>query len=97
MGLPDRGPGHGLSDFLSDSLGFPHAAVDRSVVVVAFISFVIAAEIDSDEPSAIASRYDLANFASRRNFLLGSQLRHTTDTLIRHRLRIFRLIEYKDE
>jgi hypothetical protein len=62
-------------------LGFPHAAVDRSVVVVAFISFVVAAEIDSDEPSAIASRDDLANFASHRDFLLGShrgtQLTHS--------------------
>jgi hypothetical protein len=65
-------------------LGFPHTAANCSVVVVAFVRFVIAAEIDSDEPSAIASRDDLANFASHRDFRHGSQQRHTTGTLIRH-------------
>jgi hypothetical protein len=44
-----------------------------SVVVVRFIGFIIAAEINPDEPSAIASCDDLANFASHRDFLLGSQ------------------------
>ena len=58
--------------------------MDRSVVVVALISFVVAAEIDWDESSAIASRDDLANFASHRDFLLGSQKRHTTGALMRH-------------
>jgi hypothetical protein len=65
-------------------LGIPHIAVDCSVVVVAFVRFVIAAEIDSDEPSAINSRDDLANFASHRDFLHGSQQRHTTGALERH-------------
>jgi hypothetical protein len=65
-------------------LDTPPGAVDCSVVVVAFLRFVIASEIDSDEPSAIASRYDLANFARHRDFLLGSQQRHTTGALIRH-------------
>src|SRR5215469_12888183 len=36
-------------------LGFPHTAVDRSVVVVAFVRFLIAAEIDPDKPSVVAS------------------------------------------
>jgi len=36
------------------------------------------------EPSAIASRDDLANFASHRDFLHGSQHRHTTGALIQH-------------
>ena len=45
-------------------LRFPHGAVDGSVVVVAFIGFMIAAEINPDEPSAVASCDDLANFAS---------------------------------
>lgn len=36
-------------------LRFSHGTVDRSVVVIAFISFAIAAEIDPDEPSAAAS------------------------------------------
>jgi hypothetical protein len=59
--------------FCQIRLGFPHAVVDRSVVIVAFVNFVVAAEIDSGEPSAIALRDDLANFASHRDFLLGSQ------------------------
>jgi hypothetical protein len=54
-------------------LRFAHGSVDRSIVVFAFFSFVIAAEINPDEPSAIASCDDLANFASHRDFLLGSQ------------------------
>src|SRR5579872_1727214 len=54
-------------------LRFPHGAVDRPIVVLAFISFVIAAEINPDEPPAVASCNDLANFASHRDFLLGSQ------------------------
>jgi hypothetical protein len=74
-------------------LGFPHAAMDRSVVVVAFISFVIAAEIDSDEPSAIVSRDDLANSARQWDFLLpgnrGTQLTHSYGI----KVWIFRLIE----
>jgi len=56
-------------------LGFPHTAVDSSVVVVAL------PEIDADEPSAVASCNDLANFASHRDFLLGSQ---ETRTLSAH-------------
>jgi hypothetical protein len=53
---------------------------DRSVVVVAFIGFAIAAEIDPDKPSAVASCDDLANFASHRVSSLtrnrGTQLAH---------------------
>jgi hypothetical protein len=60
------------------------AIINLAVVLVAFMDFVIAAEIDSDKPSAIASRDDLANFASHRVFLLGSQQRHTNGALIRH-------------
>jgi hypothetical protein len=41
--------------------------------VFCVVGFVIAAEINPDEPSAIASCDDLANFASHRDFLLGSQ------------------------
>jgi hypothetical protein len=55
------------------SLPFPHGTVDRSIVIFAFVGFVIAAEINPDEPSAVASCDDLANFASHRDFLLGSQ------------------------
>lgn len=44
---------------------------------------LVAAEIDSDESSAIASRDDLAKFAKHRDFLLGShggtQLPHSYD------------------
>lgn len=69
---------------LSERLGFLHTAVDCSVVVVAFVRFVISAEIDSDEPSGIALRDDLANFASHRDFLHGSQQRHTTGAFIQH-------------
>jgi hypothetical protein len=50
----------------------PHGTVDGSVVVAAFIGFMIAVEINPDEPSAVASCDDLANFASHRDFLLGS-------------------------
>jgi hypothetical protein len=35
--------------------------------------FAIAAGINPDEPPAVASCDDLANFASHRDFLLGSQ------------------------
>jgi len=37
------------------------------------LSFVIAAEIISDEPPAVASCNDLANFTSHTDFLFGSQ------------------------
>jgi len=47
-------------------LRFPHGTVDGSVVVVAFIGLTITAEINPDEPSAVASCNDLANFASHR-------------------------------
>src|SRR5207248_208960 len=64
-------------------LCFPHNAVDRSVVVVAFIGFVIAAQIDADEPSMVASCNDLTNFASHRVSSLarnrGTQLAHACD------------------
>jgi hypothetical protein len=56
-------------------LRFPHRAVNRSVVVFALFGFVIAAEINPDESRAVATRDDLANFASHRDFLLGSQER----------------------
>jgi hypothetical protein len=62
-------------------LRFPHGTVDGSIVVFAFVSFLIAAQINPDEPSAVASCDDLANFASHRDFLLGSQERHTPRTL----------------
>jgi len=69
--------------------------VDHSVVVVAFIGFVIAAEINPDEPSAIASCDDLANFASHRVSSLarkrGTQLAHSCGI----KARIFRLIEQR--
>jgi hypothetical protein len=56
-----------LSEFSGQiCLGFSQVAVDRSVVVVALLGFVIAAQIDPDEPSAVASCNDLANFASHR-------------------------------
>ena len=44
-----------LSQFLRQiGLTVAHGTADRSVVVVAFLGFVIAAEIDPDEPSAVA-------------------------------------------
>jgi len=50
-------------------------------VVVTFLGFIIAAEIDPDEPPAIAACDDLANFASHRDFLLAckrdTHLAHT--------------------
>jgi hypothetical protein len=76
-------------------LGFPHIAVDRSVVVVALLGLVIAAQIDPDEPSAVASCNNLANFASHRVSSLarkrGTQLAHSCGI----KTRIFRLIEEK--
>src|SRR5438445_18399 len=74
-------------------LRFPHGAVDGSVVVVAFIGFMIAAEINPDEPSAVASCDDLANFASHRVSSLarkrGTQSKHYRDL----KPLAFRLIE----
>src|SRR5262249_44098931 len=61
-------------------LGFPHSAVDRSVVIVAFIRFVISAEIDPDEPPAVASCNDLANFASHRVSSLARKKRRFSHT-----------------
>ena len=43
-------------------LRFPHGTVDGSIVVFTLVSFVIAAQINPDEPSAVASCDDLANF-----------------------------------
>src|SRR6266849_6239458 len=54
-------------------LRVPHGAVDRSIVVSALFGFVIAAEIDSNEPSPVTACDDLANFASHRDFPPGSQ------------------------
>src|SRR5207237_5110781 len=42
----------------------------RIVRLFAFLGFVVAAEIDPDEPPTVASCDDLANFASHRNLLL---------------------------
>jgi hypothetical protein len=53
----------------------PHARANHS------------AQIDTNEPSAVASCNDLANFANRRIFLLGSQERHTTGALTRYQKR----------
>jgi hypothetical protein len=47
-------------------LALPAWDLDRSLVTVAFLGFVIAAEIDPDEPSPLAASDDLANFASHR-------------------------------
>src|SRR5258708_37322922 len=51
-------------------LRFPHGTLDGSIVVFTFVSFLLAAEITPDEPPAVAACDDLANFASRRGFLL---------------------------
>jgi hypothetical protein len=45
------------------------SASHRSIVVSALLGFVVAAEIDPDEPSAVASCDDLANCASHSDFL----------------------------
>lgn len=39
------------------AMGFPHRTADRSVVVFAFVSFVIAAEIDPDKPYTLRTPY----------------------------------------
>jgi len=50
-------------------------------VVIAFLGFVVATEIDPDEPSAVASCDDLSNFASHRVSSLarnrGTQMAHS--------------------
>jgi hypothetical protein len=51
--------------------------VNRSVVIVALLGFVIAAQIDPDEPSAVASCNDLANFASHRVSSLARKEKRT--------------------
>lgn len=56
-------------------LRFPRGTVDGSIVVFAFVSLVIAGQINPDEPSAVAPCDDLANFVGYRNFLLGPQKR----------------------
>jgi hypothetical protein len=56
-------------------LRFPKGTVDGSIVVLAFLSFVVAAQLNPDEPSEVAACDDLANFASHRDFLLGSPKR----------------------
>jgi len=69
--------------------------VNRSVVIVPLLGFVIAAQIDPDEPSAVASCNDLANFASQRVSSLarkrGTQLADSCGI----RAWIFRLIEHR--
>jgi hypothetical protein len=49
-------------------------------VVFTFLGFVVAAEIDPDEPSLGAACDDLANFASHRDFLLACKKRHASRT-----------------
>ncbi len=46
--------------------GKGHSTVDGSIVVFTFVSFLIASQINSNEPPAVASCDDLANFASHR-------------------------------
>jgi hypothetical protein len=62
-------------------LGFPHTAVNRSIAIVALLGFVIAALIDPNDPSAVASCNELANFASHSVSSLarkrGTQLAHS--------------------
>ena len=57
-----------------------YRTVDRSVVVLAFISLVIVPEINSDELPAVASCDDLANIARHRVSSLakhrGTHLKH---------------------
>src|SRR5579885_510461 len=53
---------------------------DGLVVVIAFLRFVVPAEMDSDEPSAVASREELANLASHRI----SSFAHKRGTLLAH-------------
>ena len=69
--------------------------MNRSVVIVALLGFVIAAQIDPVEPSAVASCNDLANFASHRVSSLarkrGTQLAHSCGI----KAPIFRLIEQR--
>jgi hypothetical protein len=48
-------------------LRFLHGTVDSVVLALAFLGFVIAAEIDPDAPSAVAVCDDLVNFASHRD------------------------------
>ena len=48
-------------------LRFPHGAVDSLVLALAFLGFVIAAEIKLDSPSAVAACDDLPDFGSHRD------------------------------
>ena len=76
-------PSHALSVLLSIRLGFAHGPrilPCGSCIVL----FVITAEINSDEPSAVTSCNNSAKFASHRSFLLRSQERHTTGALFRY-------------
>src|ERR1700674_3928678 len=58
----------------------PHGTVDGCIVVFTFVSFLIASQINSNEPPAVASCDDLANFASHR----VSSLARKTGTLYAH-------------
>jgi hypothetical protein len=62
-------------------------------VVIAFLSFVVAAEVDPDEPSAVASCDDLSNFASHRVSSLARNRGTQKAQSCGIKVRIFRLIE----
>jgi len=66
---------------LTMHLGLPSYSRGSFGYGVALLGFVIAAQIDPDEPSAVASCNDLANFASHRVSSLarkrGTQLAHS--------------------
>jgi hypothetical protein len=59
---------------------FAHGTLDCSIVVFAFVGFLIGSQINPNEPSAVASCDDLANFASHR----VSSLARKRDTLFAH-------------
>ena len=57
------------------------SASGHKLLALAFACIAIAAEINPDEPFAVASCDDLANFCEPSSFLLGSQERHTPEVL----------------
>jgi hypothetical protein len=76
--LPDRVPSSVRAIFRSGRLAGPAWEPEGSIVIFTFLGFVIATDINPDEPSAVAPCDDLSNFASRRVSSLARTSTHLT-------------------
>jgi hypothetical protein len=74
--LPDRVPSSVRAIFRSGGLAVPAWDPEWFDCDISFVGFVIATDINPDEPSAVAPCDDLSNFANRRVSSLARKNTH---------------------